>query len=765
MDKQKIVKPKKNIMKEVAAAIVKSRFLIMALFLVAGIYCAMSIGKVQVNEDLTAFLPETTETRRGLTIMEDEFITYASADVMVSNITYETAEKIADDITDMKHVSSVTIDDTAAHYVNSSALISISFDGVESDENVITAMNQIREYLSDYDTYISSSIGVNTSEEIASQMGGVLVLTLIVIVGVLLFTSRSYFEVVIFGIVFAFAALLNMGTNYLLGEISSITNSICVILQLILAIDYAIIFSHRYQDEVPNFATEREALIEALSKAIIEISSSSLTTVSGLLALTLMQFRLGYDLGIVLTKGIIFSLLTVFLLMPGLIMFFPKALKRTAHKSLIPNIEPWGKFLVKSKYCFVWLFIILIPFSIYFSSQATYAFDDSSIDEIVYSESRAAMHKITDTFDNSTTIAVIMPNGDYSSEKAILKEISELDNIKNATGLANIEIEDGKVLTDSFNPRMFSELLDIDIEESILLFQAYGVEHEQFQGIFQSAEEYEVPLIDMFLYLFEKIDQGVVSLDDDKQETVNSLRDTLMQGIDQLQGEDYDRIVITATVPIEGEESVSLVEKIRSISEKYYGDGNILVVGEITSARDLADTYNSDSNKINFLTIAFILVILLFTFKSVTGAFVLVFVIQGSIWMNFSFPFLTDTVSSFVTSMIVSAIQMGATIDYAIVIMSHYQNLHTKMSKREAMVKAVNESFPTVLTSGSIMTVAGFLISFKVSDVYIGHIGRAVGRGALISVILVLTVLPQLIVLLDKLIEKTKFKISLGGEK
>ena len=230
MDKQKKIRPKKNVMKEVAAAIVRSRFLIMALFLLAGIYCAMSVGKVQVNDDITAFLPETTETRRGLTIMEEEFITYASADIMVSNITYEKAEEIADDLLEFDHVASVTLDDTATHYVNSAALLSVSFDGEEDDEDIIETMAEIRERLGEYDTYISSEIGVDTAKEVISQMGGVMVLTAIVIFGVLLFTSRSYFEVVIYTIVFAFAALLNMGTNHLLGEISSITNSISVIL-------------------------------------------------------------------------------------------------------------------------------------------------------------------------------------------------------------------------------------------------------------------------------------------------------------------------------------------------------------------------------------------------------------------------------------------------------------------------------------------------------------------------------------------------------
>ena len=766
MNKLKNIPQKDGIMKVIAKSIVKYRFFIMAVFLAAALYCGMSISKVKVNEDITAFLPEDTETRQGLTVMEDEFITYGTADIMVSNITYETAEKLAEHIGNMEHVTTVTLDDSPSHYVNSSALLSVSFDGTSDNEKIIYALSQIKDSLKDYDVYISSEIGENYSAQVAEEMGGVLLLAVSVIVFVLLFTSRSYFEVVIFGIVFIFAAVLNMGTNYLLGTISSITNSIAVILQLALAIDYSIILIHRYQDEVMKQPTEKDALIEALSKGIIEISSSSLTTISGLLALTLMHFRLGYDLGVVLTKGIIFSILSVLLLMPGLILMFPKMLKRTAHRNHVPNIELWGRFLTKSKYCFVWVFVVIIPLSIYFSSKTNYAFADSTINELIYSESRATMHKITDTFDDSTQIALIVPNGNYEAEKSIIKEIEKMDNVKTITGLANIESEKGKVLTDKYTPRMFAELLDMDLEETTLLYQAYGVEHHQYQGIFKSAEDYEVPLIDMFLYVFDKSDEGIINLDSDKKEKMDSLRNSLMLGIDQLQGENYDRIIISASVPVEGKTSTALVDAIRETAKNYYenSDKKVLVIGEITSARDLADTFNSDSTKINVLTILFVLVILLLTFKSVAGSVLLVFVIQGSIWINFSFPYLMNITSSFVTNMIVSAIQMGATIDYAIVIMNHYQELRDKFDKKTAMSLAVNESFPTILTSGTILTMAGFLISMRVSDVYIGHIGLAVGRGALISVVLVLTVLPQIIVLLDKLIDKTRFKISLGGD-
>jgi len=747
-------------MRTVAKAIVDYRYIIFVLFIIAAIYCVLSLGRVRVNSDLTAFLPSDAETRRGLTVMEEEFVTYGSANVMVSNVTYEMAERLSDAIRDIPHVTDVVFDDTTAHYIRSSALFSISFDGQGTEPEVVSAMERIREIVRPYDHYISTVIGEDFSAQLASEMGVVIALAAVVIVAVLLFTSRSYFEVVIFGIVFAFAALLNMGTNFWLGEISSISHSVAIILQLALAIDYAIIFAHRYQDEATVRGSVREALVEALAKSIVEISSSSLTTISGLVALTLMQFRLGYDLGVVLAKGIICSMLTVFLLMPGLIMLFPRALKKTQHKKLIPDITGWGRFLMKYRLVFVILFAVILPFAIVCSGRTEYAFSDGTVDELIHSDSRAAMHKINDTFAPSTAVALLVPAGDFEAEKAILRETEELPEIKAATGLANIRIDDTHVLTDPFTPRMFAELLDIDVEEARLLYQAYGFEHDDFQPIFGSTATYEVPLIDMLFYLFEKIDQGIVTLSGDQREMLDSLRGSLERGDDQLRGNEWDRLVFTANIPAEGDESTALVETMRAIADAHYGAETCLVVGDITSARDLHDSYNSDSLLINILTIAFVFTILLFTFKTVAGAAVLVFVIQGSIWINFTFPYLTGTHASFVTDMIVSAIQMGATIDYAIVIMNRYLARKKDLPNREAMTAAVNESFPTVLTSGAILTVAALLIAFRVSDVYVGHIGLAVGRGALISVILVLTVLPQLIVLTDKLIEKTRFRIS-----
>ncbi len=756
-------KREQDFMHALSAAIVRYRFFIILIFLAAAVYCGLSLSRVKVNSDLTAFLSPETETRQGLTIMEREFTTYEAENIMVSNVTYERAKALADEIAEIDGVGGVGFDDTDAHYTHASALLSVSYAGPSSDKRVASAKAAVRALLAPYDTYAYSMDLKSYSDQLASEMVGVILSAVAVIVAILLFTSRSYFEVVIFFIVFVFAALLNMGTNFWLGEISTITHSIAIILQLALAIDYAIIFSHRYQDEALVHDSYREALIEALAKSIIEISASSLTTISGLVALMLMQFRLGYDLGVVLAKSIVCSLLTVFLLMPGLIMLFPRAIHRTAHKSLIPDIRPWGRFLMATRVLFVILFLGVIPLAVWCSGHTSYAFNDSSVSELVYNENRAAMHKITDTFAHSTYIALLVPAEDFEKEKQVIAEIEALPEIRTATGLANIKVDDEHVLTDRFNPRSFAELMELSEEEAQLLFQAYGVKHEEYQAIFNSAETYEVPLVDLYLYLFDLMDRGVINLDDERQKEVDELRGTLETGLDQLRGEHYNRMVFSADVPVEGEESVALIERIRSIAEAHYGAGTVLVTGDVTSARDLHDAYTGDSKLISILTIVFVFTILLCTFRTVVGSAILVFVIQGSIWINFSFPYLEGSVPSFVTNMIVSAIQMGATIDYAIVLMNRYQVLKAQFPKRRAMTEAVNQSFPTVLTSGAIMTIAGLLIAYRVSDVYVNHIGLAVGRGAFISVILVLTVLPQMLVLLDGAVEKTRFSINLSG--
>ena len=738
------------VLDRVSSAIYAGRFIIFGLFAVACALCALMLGRVRINSDLTHFLPEETETRRGIAVMSEEFVTYSSASVMIKGATEDEAQRLTDEMSKIDGVYSASYEAGEG-----CCLISVSFKLTADDPAAKVALESVKEAASSYENYVRTTVGQDFSKKLASEMGGILLIAAIVIFTVLIITSRSYFEVAIYFVVFAVAALLNMGTNFIFGEISSITNSVAVILQLALAIDYAIIFAHRYSDEAIKRGAGREAIIASLSRSTVEIASSSLTTVSGLVALMLMQFRLGYDLGIVLAKGIVCSMLTVLLLMPGLISLFPRAIEKTAHRPFLPSIKKWGEFLAKRGIVFVLLFALVVPAAIVLSTKTEYAFSDGSIDELVHSETRDAARAINAEFSPSTSVAVIIPRGDYAKERELSERLKNLDGVNSVTGIADIELPGGMMLTDSVGIADVSALLGVPEEQTTLLFKGFAAEKRgDLSALLGDVSDKKFPLVDLAIYLFEKIDGGAVELTAEQKETLASVRGELEYATDQLIGKKYDRLVLSSSLPAEGDESVALIDKIKDEATALFGKDN-LVTGDITSARDLRESYKSDSVLIALLTIAFVFLILFVTFRSPVAALLLVFVIQGSIWINFSIPYLLGLRGSFVTQMIVSAIQMGATIDYAIVMFSRYKANRETNDKKTAVALAVAESFPTVITSGAIMSVAGFLIAFRVSDVYVGHIGFAVGRGALISVILVLSVLPVLIMLFDKAIEKT----------
>ena len=742
---------------KLARFIVDKRKAFYLVFLAACLFCAASISKVEVNNDITSYLPPETETRRGLSLMEEEFTTLGSARVMAANITYEQAARLAEALEEVEGVAGVVFDGTEDHYQNASALFDVSFEEENDTEGTSAALAEVEALLEPYDSYIVSGDGMS-SDVLAQEMSVILLIAAVVIVAVLLFTSKSYLEVLVFLIVFVVSALLNMGTNFIFGSISFITNSIAVVLQLALAIDYAIIFCHRYMEE-RELLDAREADISSLSKAIVEISSSSLTTISGLVALMLMQFRIGFDMGIVLSKGIVCSMLTVFLLMPGLLMLFNRGIEATRHKNFVPQITVWGRVVMKLRFVLPVLFVAVTAACVVFSNRCDYVFSTNSTNSGNKPAYRVALDKINDTFGYSNTIAVLVPRGDYRSEGALLRRVEAMEPITSATGLANIEVEEGRFLTDELTPRQFSELAGVDIELARLLYQAYGLSVEEYGAIFQDPDDYAAPLLEVFSFLLEQKDKGVVSLTAEQEETVEDLREQLDTGLSQLRGEHWSRLVFTADLPEESPETYALLDQIRAVAAEYYG-AQVLLVGNSTNARDLSESFTGDNLKISVLTVLFVMAILLFTFQSAGLPVLLVLTIQGSIWINFSYPYLTDTNLFFMSYLIVSAIQMGATIDYAIVITNRYMDLKQDMDKKTAAVEALNQAFPTIFTSGSIMTVAGFLIGKLSTDTIISSIGDTLGRGTLTSIILVMTVLPQLLVLGDTIIERTAITLN-----
>ena len=754
-------KEKGNFWLTLANFIVNKRKAFLVLFAIACVYCAFCMNKTTVNQDITKYLPADSETRIGLTLMDEQFVTYGSARIMVSNITWSDADALVTNLEQVKGVKEVAFDNSEDHYRGTNALFEVTFDGTEDDEISKNAKKEVTELLAGYDTYVSSPVGSEQEQmdALSKDMNLILVLAVIIIVGVLLLSTKAYMEIPVLLITFGVAALLNKGTNFWLGTISSVTDSIAVVLQLALAIDYAIIFCDRFMEEHETMDAE-SAVKVALSKAIPEISASSLTTISGMVAMMFMHFRLGYDMGIVLVKAIIFSLISVFFLMPAILMIFAKGIDGSHHKSFVPNISFAGKWANLTRFIIPPVFVVIICLAAWTSNHCTYLYDVNSVPSAHENESRLAKRRIEEEFGVSNQMAVLVPKGDYESEKKVLKELDQLDYVNTVLGLANVEIDEDHVLTDKLAPRAFSELTDLDVEIVRLLYMAYAYDQGQNGPIFTGIDEYSVPLIDMFLFLHEQYEEGYVTLDAEMDKNLNDLYDTLHDAQLQLQGEDYSRLVLTTNLPTEGEKTYAAMDEIRSICAACYGD-EVILVGDSTSNHDQMTSFATDNIIISVLSALFVMIILLFTFQSAGLPVLLVLTIQGSIWINFSVPAITGSGIFFIAYLIVSAIQMGATIDYAIVISSRYMALKKQMPIKEAIIETINQAFPTIFTSGTILTGAGFLIGQIASDATVASIGTALGRGTLISIGLVLFVLPQILLLGDLIIEKTALTINL----
>lgn len=745
---------------KICGFIVDKRNLFFLLYGILIVFSLISANWVEVENDLAAYLPPNSETRIGLDLMEEQFVTYGSCKVMLANVSLEQAKEAKEDIEKLEGVFSVSIEEDESGYNNGSALLSITFEYDENDDRCLTYLDAVKEYLSGYDYYLTTTLGDIESDLIDDEMKVIAVIVVFVVVSVLLLTSQAYAEVPVLLLTFGSAALVQSGTNFIMGTISFVSDSVTIVLQLALSVDYAIILLNRYKEE-HAVLPPREAMIVSLSKAIPEIAGSSLTTIGGLVAMMFMQYRMGSDMGIVLIKSIFLSLMSVFLLMPGIIMLFAKLMDKTKHKSFIPQIPFVGKFAYSSRFIVAPLFLVLIIIGCIVSRKCPYAYGYSKISAPLTNAVQEAENLQKENFGKDNTIALVIPVGAYDKEAALIRELEARPEVESVQGLANTEALGGYCLTDRLTPRQFSELIDLDYEVAELVYAAYAVDDEDYAKVVNGLDSYSVPLIDMFMFVYDEVNDGYVTLE---AETYDALCDAyrLMNfGKEQLQGEDYSRILVNLALPQESDETFTFLDEMHKIAAKYYGDATVYTVGESVSQYDLKKCFNRDNTVVSAVSILCVLCVLLFTFKSAGMPVLLIAVIQGSIWINFSIPAVMESPVFFLGYLIISSIQMGANIDYAIVIASRYTELRAYKDRKEAIIDTMSLSFPTIITSGTMMVVAGLLIGNLTSDCAIYGIGISLGRGTIISLFITMFVLPQILLVGDAIVEKTAFVMNL----
>ena len=682
-------------MKNFYTGVVRRRKLILISFAILFVLCFFLKNLVSVNYDINDYLPADTHSTVSLNVMTTEFSGgIPNCRVMIHNVTIpETMEYIQKlqgvegvmDITWLDDVADVTIPLAAldpatveAYYKDNTALLSLTID----EEYCIEATDAIRAIVGNENAITGSAPSiavstVNTVKEIPMISVIAVVFTLIM----LLITTTSWAEPFVILISIGIAVIINGGSNLLFGEISFITNAAGSILQLAVSLDYAVFLIHRFSECLKNTDNIEEAMVEALCKSTSSILSSGLTTVIGFLALTLMQFGIGPNLGLALAKGVSISLITVFLFTPALVLTAYPIIVWTHHRSFVPSFRGMGKFVRRVTIPFVCIFaLILVP--VYLASNANeYYYGSSAIfgNDTQYGADTEAVEEM---FGLTDTYILLVPKGDTATQTALSDEIKTL---KNVTSIISFVDTAGAEIPHAF------------------------------------------------------LDKDTLSL---------------------LESDRYTRMVINVDVPTEGKDTFTLVEQIREVSASYYPDDYYLA-GRGVSTYDLMDTITADMAKVNLLAIGAVFVVLLITMRSLILPVILVLGIETAIWINLAIPYFESETIFYIAYLIISAIQLGSTVDYAILMTDRYRENRQSLEKTAALVQTISDTAVSIFTSGGALTVVGLLMNYISSNRLLAQLGLFIGRGTLLSLIIVFFVLPGLLYVFDKFfLSKKAMKLS-----
>lgn len=765
-------------LKKIPEGIVKLKWVFLVLFVALSIFGAVMIPHTKINYDLTGYLPANCDSSTALELLKKEFDDKGMAYVMVKDVTPEKAGEIKTRLEKVEGVATVTYVESM-NYKNNSALYTVTLKDYDSTAGAFDAVKDVIDALSDEKAYLSgqSAFSYYTKLETEQSIMKLGIAIVVIILLVMLFTSKTYFELIVLILVFGAAMAINMGTNFLfVNGISYIANLVALVLQLALSLDYSIILLHRYMEERDNGEDAKTATVTALTKGLPEILSSSLTTVAGLAALMLMTLSIGAEIGLSLAKGIVVSMATVIFFMPALLVIFDKPIQKTRHKSFVPNVTKPARAIVKARKVIVPAFLLIAILAGVAQGFNKYSFNYNSGSLIV-----APKKVIEETgFGTLNSLVVVVPKGDAEKERQLVRYVESFDLIDKSqtTALSTINVysfidenaTETLYLTDMVTRSKLLELINQIPEDSAPVFVIKMIRKnvQDDDGWFAEyvhkhvAEDADLNTVEVrFIDLLDFV----------VREKLNSLS-TLLNGneeikayLDQvkqisfakanLESENYSRITFNINGGVEDDDVFELVKTLKSGVSDFYEERYI--TGESVVCYEMSEYFMKDNLMVCLFTDLFILVILLITFRNISLPIILILAIQGGIFINFAIPFLSKTSISFIGYLIISAIQMGATIDYAIVLTNRYRGIRKDFTDRyDAMAAATNAVFPTILTSGVILTATGFVMSMLSSGV-VAQLGLLLGVGTLTSIIIVLFVLPSLLLVTEKVVDKTDF--------
>lgn len=583
---------------------------------------------------------------------------------------------------------------------NYSPLYQVTFTGSDYADETMKAIDNIRS-LADkegYGVHLSGNAATtyNSIDCVETQTMYALIAVGIVVLVILFMFTTSFWEPVLYLIAIGVAVIINMGSNVIMGSVSYLTSGVAGILQLALSMDYSIFLLTRFKQEKEKTPDVEQAMINAIKASLSPISASSLTTIASFIALMFMSYTIGLDMGIVFTKGVIFSLLSVFMLLPGLAIYTNKLIVKTEHRSFKSTFRKSTGVILKWRKVISGIMLVVIVLGAVGQNFMQFGYGDTATFGSEGSLIHEDKEEIEDVFGSQNQLAVL-----------IKKEVAE----------RSVTTEDGKETT--LESVLTNKLAE---KEYIITAQSKSVIDESgMSGI----------LPDVFLKQFDN-------------------------------GGKYRRMVTYLDLPEEGKETEKAISEIRAIfSENGVNKGEYYLLGGSSSAIEIKDIVTVDYTVITWVSIVLVMIILFITFRSAILPLLLVFVIQGSVWISMSISVLTGDTLVFIGYMIVSAVMLGATIDYGILLTSNYLEARKNEGKNDAMKKAVAKSSRAILTSSMILCCAGVVIAMMSTMPAIVVFGELIARTAATSLVLVFILLPCLLTLFDKWIAKT----TLGGAK
>ena len=724
-------------LEKLSGVIVKRRRAVLILFLLLTVVCAFMINKAVINYDFTVYLSESTVTRRSLDIMEEEFGANDVVALMFTDLPEGKAEAINEELNDMPEVMRAVYSEETDRREKDGAVYERINVYVESPDAVGFVSTLRDKYDSDPEIgeFVMSGSAPQTlliEEKILGEIPLAMGIAVIIVIAVLLLTSHSWIEPLIFIIVLLVSIVINMGTNFIFNSISFVTFAVAAILQLALAMDYSIMLLHSFFEIRDSGATDEEALKLALTRSFMPISSSSLTTVAGLVSLMFMSFTIGFDIGIVLSKGIIISMLTVFTLMPALIMLFRKPLRTTMHKVLPLGGGALARVAVKGRRIIPFVLILAIAAGFVVQQKyMIYSFSDDTL--------KMENNAVSRVFGMSNQLVLLLPaeqkDEDFDKQREFIAELKQL------------ETEGHKAVTD------------------VTAMVTTGEQAIKYYTLDEMSELVGVPKLALSMYMgamgFSTTARGDELIDKaasimTENETVQELKSLMDFAKRMFISDNYARLILLLDAGNFGEAPFRLLDEISELLNKYYPNEKTGIVGNLMSSYDISEAFTADTLKVNLITIAAIFVILLLSFRKLTPPLILLPVIQGAVWINMAISGIMGTPVFFMCYLICLAIQMGATIDYGILLTSNYIHSRESLDKHEALSEALRLSMPTILTSGLILVAAGAAIGYTCSVYYIYSIGRMLARGTIASLVMVLFLLPPLLLSTDRFLIKRK---------